>query len=766
MGNELNAQRTTQERTTFLERNPKSVLIVAAIILLVTLGVGITVIPALSGGGFDASGVESTTVANKLDSEFGVGAEDAVFLVTASQGTVDSSTMVPYGRELTKELRTTPGVKGVLSYWGDADLGGLRSADGKQALLLVELSGSQNDKSAWLRTAHTRYDGKISSVMSGTTNQITVRIGGSAEVFRSIQDQITTDLITSEAIAVPLSLILLLFVFRSLMSALLPLAMGGLSAGITFFVLKVLTQFTEVSIFSLNLTSALSLGLGIDYGLLMVTRFREQLAKGEPVPDAVRTTVRTAGRTVLFSGLTVGLSLATLLLFPLPFLRSFAYAAIPSVAGAIIGGLLVMPALLRLLGHRIEKWPLTRLPRINASDDTWGRIANWAIRRRIPVAVVLILALGVLAVPFLHVQIGKDDDRVLPVSAPVRTVQQEIRDNFPGNTPYPLNIYLPGVGNNPAGRAARDVIIAKVTALPGVDLARGPEGIWQGGRQVADLPGATTVMANAHDSFLSVLLKPDIGVYSDQARQTVHDIRAISYDGASPQVTGESAFLVDDVDAIGSRLPWAIALIVLFTFIMTFLLTGSVVVPIKALVLNLLSLTATFGVMVWGFQDGHLQGLLGFTSSGYLDDAMPVLMFCAAFGLSMDYELFLISRIREEFLRRGDNRAAVVAGISKTGAVFTSAALLLAVVFAGLIASKVSIIKMAGLGIVLAVLMDALVIRSLLVPALMSMMGRANWWAPKFLRRVHGVLHVSDGAAADDEPAQHPTPDTVDVTTG
>jgi RND superfamily putative drug exporter len=745
----VNAQRTKQDRTTFLERNPKSVLIVAAIILLVTLGIGITVIPALSGGGFDATGVESTTVANTLKHEFGVGSEDAAFLVTASQGTVDSPAATAAGRALTTQVRATPGVTGVLSYWGNADLGGLRGANGKQALLLIELSGSQNDKSAWLRTAHTRYD--------SVHDAITVRIGGSAEVFRSIQDQITSDLITSEAIAVPLSLILLLFVFRSLMSALLPLAMGGLSAGITFFVLKVLTQFTEVSIFSLNLTSALSLGLGIDYGLLMVTRFREQLARGQTVPDAVRTTVRTAGRTVLFSGLTVGLSLATLLLFPLPFLRSFAYAAIPSVAGAIIGGLLVMPALLRLLGHGIEKWPLTRLPKINASEDTWGRIANWAIRRRIPVAVVLILALGVLAVPFLHVQIGKDDDRVLPVSAPVRTVQQEIRDNFPGNTPYPLNVYLPGRGNNPAGHAARDAIIAKVTALPHVDLARGPEGIWQAGRQVAALPGAAQVMSNAQDSFLSVLLKPDIGVYSDQARQTVQDIRAISYDGTSPQVTGESALLVDDVDAIGSRLPWAIALIVLFTFVMTFLLTGSVVVPIKALVLNLLSLTATFGVMVWGFQDGHLQSLLGFTSSGYLDDAMPVLMFCAAFGLSMDYELFLISRIREEFLRRGDNRAAVVAGISKTGAVFTSAALLLAVVFAGLIASKVSIIKMAGLGIVLAVLMDALVIRSLLVPALMSMMGRANWWAPKFLRRVHGVLHVSDGAA-DEEPARHPTP--------
>lgn len=726
----------TLERSTSLERHPRSVLIVAGIILLITLGTGITVIPALSGGGFDASGSESSSVATVLQQKFKVGIEDVVLLVTANRGTVDSPAVASAGQALTSEVDKTPGVIGVLSYWKSADLGGLRGDNGRQALLLVELSGSQNQKSAWLRAAHTRYD--------NLTGPVNVQLGGSAEVFRAIQDQIVTDLVTAEAIAIPLSMILLLFVFRSVMSALLPLVMGALSAGITFFVLKVLASFTEVSIFSLNLTSALALGLGIDYGLLMVTRFREELAGEKSVEQAVRITVRTAGRTVLFSGLTVGLSLATLLLFPLPFLRSFAYAAIPSVAGAILGALLVVPAMLRLLGHRVEKWPLTKLPKINASEDTWGRIATWAIRRRITVVVLVVLVLALLAVPFLHVQIGKADDRVLPASTPVRQVQQEIRDNFPGNTPYPINVYLPGAGDTLDGRALQAEIISKTTLLPAIAMARGAGGIWQEGRKIAPLPGSDEVMSNKDSAFLSVVLKPDVGVYSVQARQTVRDIRAMTYRGTHPQVTGESALLVDDVQVIGDTLPVAIGLIVLFTLVMTFLLTESLVVPVKALVLNLLSLTGTFGVMVWGFQDGHLQGLLGFTSSGYLDDAMPVLMFCTAFGLSMDYELFLVARIHEEFVRSGDNNAAVVAGIRKTGAVFTSAALLLAVVFAGLIASDVSIIKMAGLGIVLAVLMDAIVIRSLLVPALMSMMGRANWWAPKFLRRLHGLVHISE----------------------
>jgi len=328
-----------------------------------------------------------------------------------------------------------------------------------------------------------------------------------------------------------------------------------------------------------------------------------------------------------------------------------------------------------------------------------------------------------------------------------------------------VNVYLPDLGDSPAGRQRQADVAAEITTLPHVSLARGAGGIWQNGLLTVPLARADAATSNGTGSFLSVLLKPDVDVYSTQAEQTVDAIRAISYDGQRPQVTGESARLVDDKRVIGDRLPLAIGLIVVFTFILTFMLCGSVVVPLKALFLNLLSLTATFGVMVWGFQDGNLAGLLGFTSSGYLDNAMPVLMFCAAFGLSMDYELFLVSRIREEYLHSKDNDAAVVEGIAKTGAVFTSAALLLAVVFAGLIASKVSIIKMAGAGIVLAILMDAIVIRSVLVPALMSMMGKANWWAPRFLRTLHSRIALSEiDTHSDDEASRGAATSTAGVT--
>jgi putative drug exporter of the RND superfamily len=722
-------------RPGFVQRKPRTVLVTALVIMIASLGIGVGAFQFLSGGGFDVDGTESVVASETLQDEFDAGESDAVFLVDPAEGDVDTPEATAAGLDLTEELRADPDVVRVTSYWENQQVAGLRSNDGSAAIVVVQLKGSQNEKSTWLREAHDKFD--------AGDGKATIKIGGNAEVFRAIQDQITEDLIVAEAIAVPLSMLLLLIVFRSVMAALLPLFMGALSAAVTMLVLRILTEFTEVSIFSLNLISGLALGLGIDYGLLMVTRFREELAAGRDVDEAISRTMRTAGRTVVFSGITVALSLGTLLLFPMTFLRSFGYTAIPVVGVSVLGAIIVLPALLKVLGHKVEKWPLRWAPPLNPSEPTWERMARFTIRHRFVVAIVGVVGLGVLAIPFLHVNIGKSDDRVLPENASVRAVQQEIRDKFPGNAAFPVDVYLPGLGRAAEDRTELNETAAELSRLEHVGIVRGGDGMWQDGALVAPVPALAQTMSNEDNSYLQVLLKPEVEVYSTQASETVDRIRAIGADQGA-RVGGESARLVDNKDVIGDRLPLALGLIVLFTFILVFLLTGSVVMPVKALFLNLLSLTATFGVMVWGFQDGNLEGLLGFTSSGYLDNAMPVLMFCAAFGLSMDYELFLISRIREEYLRTGDNNLAVVEGIKKTGAVFTSAALLLAVVFAGLIASKVSIIQMAGLGIVLAILVDAVLIRTALVPALMGMMGKANWWAPGFLRRLHTKVHFSD----------------------
>lgn len=726
-------------------RRSKTVLFAALAIVVVTLGFGGGVLPHLSGGGFDASGTESAATSAGLQADFGVADSDAVFLVGAREGSVDDEPVRRAGRDLASEIGDERQVSSVVAYWDAPYVPGLRSEDGTRAIVLVNLTGSQNEKSDWLRDMHDRYDGG-----GPAADVVSVEIGGNAEVFRAIQDQVMADLLVSEAIAVPICLILLLFVFRSVMAALLPLAIGLLSTAVTLATLRLLSMFTEVSIFSLNLTTALALGLGIDYGLLMVTRFREEMAHGRTTEDAVSRTMRTAGRTVLYSGLTVAMALGTLLLFPLAFLRSFGYAAVPAVLVAMLGAVVVLPEMLRLLGSRVDKWSLHRLPSLSPSEEFWERTTRWTIRHRVVVAAIGVTGLALVALPFLHVQIGKSDDRVLHAGASVRDVQEVIREDFIGNVAFPVTVHLPGAGESGPATAAADTVAAEISELPQFSLVSGGSGMWQGGALVSPQPALAESMTEGRSAYLVALLRPDVEVYSGEAADAVTTIRAF-VDGTEATVGGESARLVDNKDVIGDILPLALGLIVLATLVMVFLLTRSVLVPLKAVFLNLLSLSATFGVMVWGFQDGNLAGLLGFTPTGYLDNAMPVLMFCAAFGLSMDYELFLVSRIREEYLRTGDNDVAVINGIKKTGAVFTSAALLLAVVFAGLVASKVSIIQMAGLGIVLAILLDATVIRSFLVPALMSLMGRANWWAPSFLRRAHDRIGLSEGPVADED---------------
>ncbi|MDP9019968.1 MAG: MMPL family transporter, partial [Actinomycetota bacterium] len=577
--------------------------------------------------------------------------------------------------------------------------------------------------------------GAIEGAYAGTRGPVAVGIGGEAAVGGAIRDQVKSDLAQAEAVAIPATLVLLVLVFGGLVAASLPLAVALLSVIGTLLTLFLLAQVTDVSVFSINLTTALGLGLAIDYSLFMVSRFREQLVAGLPTGDAVVRTVETAGRTVAFSALTVAASLSALLVFPLYFLRSFAYAGVAVVLMAAAGSLLTLPALLATVGPKVNAWSLRRRPKAPAAveDGFWHRLASAVMRRPVPIATGVVAVLVVLGIPFLDVNPGLPSYTVLPASNEARQVSERLAGEFDGNRGEQFSIVLPGVAGGGADAAAVDSFLADVRAVGGVaDVAvdSAPAGSW-------------------------VTVVPDVPLRSAEGEALVKDLRAI--DAPFPfGVEGAAAELVDSKAAIYDRLPLAIGIVGLVTFVLLFAVFGSVVVPAKAIVLNLLSLTATFGAMVWIFQEGNLSGALDFTATGQLDLAAPVLMFCIAFGVSMDYEVFLLSRIKEEHDRSGDNTAAVASGLERTGRIVTAAAALLAITFVAFgVTGGVTFIKMFGLGLALAVVMDATIIRGLLVPAFMRLAGEANWWAPAPLRRLHGrfaMSHHTEDVGAEHAP--------------
>jgi putative drug exporter of the RND superfamily len=557
-----------------------------------------------------------------------------------------------------------------------------------------------------------------------------------------VSTQVEGDLQRAETITFPIVLILLILVFGSVVAAGLPLAVAAISVVGTLLVLFLLTLVTDVSIFSINLTTALGIGLGIDYSLFIVSRFREELRAGRSSDDAVVRTVETAGRTILFSAITVAISLAALLVFPMYFLRSFAYAGIAVVALAGIGALVFLPALLAAIGPRIDRWTLFRRAPKEAGDGTWHRIATFVMRRPWPIAISVVAVLLLLGAPFLGARFGLPDDRVLPESASSRQVQDQIRANFSSQEAAAISVVAVDAGPAGPGRDAEvDRYAAELSALEGVARVDASTGSYQGGRTVFPPTPASARFSGPDGTWLAVV--PSVEPISAQGEQLVQDVRSTP----SPfetLVTGRSAELVDSKASVFGRLPLAAAIIAVVTFALLFLMTGSVLVPIKAIVLNLLSLTATFGAMVWIFQDGNLSGILGFTATGTLDTSMPILMFCIAFGLSMDYEVFLLSRIKEEYDRTGDNLASVAMGLERTGRIVTAAAALLSVVFIAFATSGITFIKMFGVGMALAVVMDATLIRAALVPAFMRLAGDANWWAPRPLRRLHQRLGLRE----------------------
>ncbi|MDN0196943.1 MMPL family transporter [Streptomyces sp. S.PNR 29] len=734
---EVNKPPPVRGWTRFVTARPRLSLVVALVLTALAVVAGSGVADRLGAGGWEDPNAESTYATKALERAFPDSQPNLLLLVDAGRASVDDPAVAAEARRLAARLAGERGVTGVGSYW-QSGAPALRAEDGHEALISARITG---DEKAMGETLD-----RLAPSYRGEHGVVEVRVGGPVAVRHEMQTIIQEDLTRAELIALPVTLVLLVMVFGSAIAALLPLGIGIVAILGTNAVLRGLTELTDVSVFALNLTTALGLGLAIDYALFIVRRFREELSTGAEPLTAVGTTLRTAGRTVLFSALTVAVSLAAMLLFPQYFLRSFAYAGIAVVLLAAAAALILLPAALVLLGHRVDSLDLRRPFRrgrqpkpaesaeaaesaessgVSGSREegrAWARTATLVMRRAPFFALGTTAVLVLLGLPFLGVKFGTADDRQLPSTAESHTVQQHIREGFPGSPGGGLEVLAEGRATQAQYAAYKE----RIAGLPEVLRVDGP-------------------LVKGDSAYFTVL--PEGEAVDEPAQRLVGELRDVRAP-FDTKVTGAAAVLVDSKDAIGERLPTAVVFITIVTLLLVFLLTGSVLIPLQAVVLNALSLTAMFGAVVWVFQDGHLSGLLGFTSPGSIETTLPVLMFCVAFGLSMDYGVFLLSRIKEEYDHSGDHDQAVRHGLQRTGGLITAAAVILAVVMVAIGTSRVTNTKMLGLGIALAVLMDAMIVRSLLVPAVMRLTGRATWWAPVPLRRFHARFGLSEGEPA------------------
>ncbi|MGW1025250.1 MMPL family transporter [Streptomyces sp. NPDC002577] len=741
-----------------LVRHRIPVLLAALVVAVLAVPFADGVADRLSSGGFTDPAAQSAKAEEFLADRFGAGVPNLV-LVASAPGSVDEPAAAAAGRDLTRQVARMPGVLSAGSYWTTPDATPLRARDGRSALVLVRLGGGEDEIRKTAQRLVPRFTGR-----QGT---LTVSATGPAQVAVEVQQHSEEDLVQAEAFAAPLVLLILLLVFGSAVAAALPLLVGLLAVLGTFLVLRVLSTLTSVSVFATNITTALGLGLAIDYSLFIVTRYREEVARGSGTTEAVAESVRTAGRTVLFSALTVALSLTALLVFPLYFLRSFAYAGVAVVALAALSALVVLPAALAVLGPRIDALdirPLLRrlLPRRAGRDrhtgphprseesGFWHRLATQVMRRPVLSAVGAVAVLVTLGLPFGRASFGLADDRVLPADAAAHRTAQLLREEFGSRETGALSVVLRSVdATEPAQRI--DSYAARLSALPDVTRVDASTGTYQHGQRVAAAGPASTRYAARGAAWLSVV--PSVEPYSSAGMRLVQRVRTAEGVPGKVLVGGEAAQLADTRDALASRIPEASLIIGGTILLLLLLFTGSLLIPVKAILLNLLSLTATFGAMVYVFQEGHLQALVGdFTVTGMVDITIPVLMFCVAFGLSMDYEVFLLSRIKEVYAETGDNTRAVAMGLERTGRLVSAAAALVAAVMIALATSGITVLKLLGVGLALAVLMDATLVRGILVPAVMRLAGRANWWAPAPLHRLHARLEPPPADSVRAEP--------------
>jgi RND superfamily putative drug exporter len=722
------------------------VIAVSVVFIVLAGAAGAKVSDKLITGGYIDQSSASAQADRELANRFGAGTPNLVLLASSS-GSVDSADARRAGLDVTRRLRSEASISEVQSYWaadGNPSLqAALKSRAGDQALILARVSGTESQAKERVEQLQDRY--------AGSFGPLEVTLGGQAQVDNEVDAQSARDLLRAEAIVLPITLVILLIVFRSVVAALLPMVIAGVAVVGTQFILDLLTRVTDVSVFSLNLTTGLGLGLAIDYSLLMVSRFREALARAGDVEQALQTTLSTAGKTILFSSVTVAFSLSGLLMFNTFFLKSFAYAGIAVTALAGAAAVVTLPAVLAVLGPNVNRLALDTLRpqshgrhaaprRVPSSGESpaWRSWADRMMHRPVLFAGLALAALAILAAPARSIQFSLADDRALPASAPASQVSQALRDDFASHQTTALQVVAYGVEGLAPERV--DAYATELSTVRGVTRVDALTGSYADGRQVAPADAMSQRFAarQGTGSYLTAQVSHDpLSAESRDLVEAVRDLRA----PFAVQVTGPGATLADTLSGQADGLPKALAVMALATFLLLALMTGSLVVPIKAILMNVLSLSAAFGVIVWVFQEGHAKWLVGdFQDTGYVVSNMPLLLLCIAFGLSMDYEMFLLSRIKEEYDLTGDNRRAVVAGIARTSRIITAAAILLAVVFLSFVTSGIVYLKLMGLGTGLAILIDATLIRGVLLPSVMALLGDANWWGPPFLKRLSATF--------------------------
>jgi uncharacterized membrane protein YdfJ with MMPL/SSD domain len=717
----------------FVARRALAVLLAGLAVAVAAGAYGFGVFDHLSQGGFDDKSSES---ARELQSErdiFGNQNIDVVAIYTSKDLVASDPEFQADVEQVVSGL--TPGTTtSVVPYYDAPADAGLVSKDGHSVQVLISLAGESQDDYL------SNYDDLSPTLEAPESTGLQTDLAGAFAVYNDVNEITSEDLARAESISMPIVLLLALLIFGSLVAASMPALVGLLAMVGALALVRVISTFTEVSVFSVNVISLLGIGLAIDYALFMISRFREELAKlpaddADAAAKAITRTMTTAGRTVLFSGLTVAAAMASLLIFPQAFLKSMGYGGMAAVLVAMLAALTVLPATLRLLGRRVDAgrlpWRRHRPVVVDDAHGRWAALARGVMRRPWLVIAGTVTFLLFLASPFLNATWGSVDYRVLPPDAPAHVAADKLSDFGPEASTAQLLVQ----------GASED----EVTAYA---------------EQVAEVDGVTAVQTVATEGDSTLLRVSWAGnSQSEHSQAVIEDIRDIQPASGEVLVGGLSADTVDLIESVGAHLPWMALIVALVMLVLLFIAFGSLVLPFKAIVMNLLSITAAFGVVTWIFAEGHLSGLLGFTPQGFLDATNPILMLAILFGLSMDYEVFLLSRIREQWDRTGDNDLAVATGVQKTGRIITSAAVLLAVVIGAFALSGIVFMKMLGIGMLVALLIDATVVRAMLVPATMKLLGRWNWWAPGPMLRwweKHGFREGDDTGSG--EPTRAPEP--------